>query len=647
MLINKKIPLITVSVLFVVMLAGSTINILNFRDNYREALLTGTLGAGFSLNSIVTELLALDLPLESLDGLDTRLEGMIGEFPHLTYVGIGTLSGKALFHSDRNMVGRTFTDEVMAKCAAATEPLIQLYDRFDNSSYHDVCIPIRDTTDTRVGVIRLGFSTDIIKDKVLNAIVQTAVISIISFIIIAILINTLLSRLVSRRIASLAERAEDIAEGQYGVMEAPVNVSDELDSLADSLNQMSLKIQQQIHALQEYQEQLESQVKERTAELLQAQHIAKLGHWRLDISSGKLFWSDEIYRIFGLDSSIEPSFDTFLDTIHPEDREHIHQSYQSHVEKRVPYDIQHRIVTPVGEIKYVREQCETEYDDDGNALRSLGTVQDVTEHVRMQELIMQSEKMLSVGGLAAGMAHELNNPLGGILQGIQNIQRRISTELDKNRDVAQELGIELESIDTYLQQRNIMDFLHGIKEASERAAVIVDNMLKFSRKPQGTLSPEDLVELVDRTLELAKVDYDLKKSYDFKNIEIVRDYDTSTGTVPCIPSEIQQVLLNLLRNAAQAFQATELPADKPRVLLRIHRKGQMACIDVSDNGPGMDEKVRQRVFEPFFTTRKVGEGTGLGLSVSYFIVTQEHRGSLSVASQPGKGATFTLCLPVA
>lgn len=271
---------------------------------------------------------------------------------------------------------------------------------------------------------------------------------------------------------------------------------------------------------------------------------------------------------------------------------------------------------------------------------------DVTEQARMEDMMLQTEKMLSVGGLAAGMAHELNNPLGGILQGLQNIQRRLSNSLDKNVEVAQELGVELAIINTYLERRGITDIFQNMVHAGEHAADIVRNMLQFARKADAELQPEQLDTLIDRALELASVDYDLKKKYDFRQIEIIRDYDPAITQVMCIASEIQQVLLNLFRNAAQALNIEKPEHDRaPRITVRTMLQNEMACIEVEDNGPGMDEETLSHVFEPFFTTRPVGEGTGLGLSVSYFIITEEHKGRMTVDSQPGQGTTFTFCLP--
>ncbi|MET0093379.1 MAG: ATP-binding protein, partial [Sedimenticola sp.] len=400
------------------------------------------------------------------------------------------------------------------------------------------------------------------------------------------------------------------------------------------------------NAMQEKLGEDERRLRESEANLAEAQRIAHVGSWSLDLSTNHLAWSDQVYRIFEMDKeTFLSTYEAFLERIHPDDRERVDRSYRDSVENRGDYDIEHRLLMADGRVKHVNERCQTFYED-GRAVRSVGTVQDITEKKRLQGLLLQTEKMMSVGGLAAGMAHELNNPLGGILHGIQNIERRLSPDLPKNREIAEAMGLELDAVWQYLEQREIDNFLQGITESGERAAEIVQNMLQFSRKPEVVLQPENLALLVDATLELTAVDYDLQKKYDFRDIEIVRDYDSTVGPVPCIKSEVQQVLLNLFRNAAQAFQAMDEPGRSPRITVRIRQEHELACIEVEDNGPGMEEDVLGRIFEPFFTTREIGEGTGLGLSVSYFIVTQEHKGELRVESEPGEGTRFMLCLPM-
>ena len=279
-----------------------------------------------------------------------------------------------------------------------------------------------------------------------------------------------------------------------------------------------------------------------------------------------------------------------------------------------------------------------------NASGAVIRVDDVTARVRIESMMVQTEKMLSVGGLAAGMAHEINNPLGAILQGSQNILRRIGPDLSQNRSVADALGVDLNQLNRYLQERGILRFLEGIREAGARAAKIVADMLSFSRRSESRFALVDVEDMLETVLRLAASDYDLKKKYDFKRIIIERDYDPALSVVYCDKTEIEQVILNLLKNAAQAM--AEEGTSPPTITLRTLREPDDALLEVIDNGPGMDDKTLKRIFEPFFTTKEVGVGTGLGLSVSYFIVTEQHNGRLSVASKPGQGTRFSIRLPL-
>jgi PAS domain S-box-containing protein len=273
-------------------------------------------------------------------------------------------------------------------------------------------------------------------------------------------------------------------------------------------------------------------------------------------------------------------------------------------------------------------------------------IDDVTARARMEAMMVQTEKMMSVGGLAAGMAHEINNPLGAMVQSAQNILRRISTDLPANLDMAAQCGVELTAVRYYLEQRRIIEFLEGIRSAGDKAAEIVENMLHFSRKSESHKEAVDLAELLNKAVSLAAHDYDLKKKYDFRRIHIEREFQTDVGVVPCVATEIEQVVLNLLRNAAQAMAECENDSTSARIELRLYRRDGMAVIEVEDNGPGMDSEKLKRVFEPFFTTKEVGSGTGLGLSVSYFIITNNHGGTLEASSQPGRGTLFTIRLPL-
>lgn len=281
----------------------------------------------------------------------------------------------------------------------------------------------------------------------------------------------------------------------------------------------------------------------------------------------------------------------------------------------------------------------------GTTASIIATGSDVTEQFRLHALMAQTEKMMMVGGLAAGMAHEINNPLGIIMQHTQNIERRIFSDLPANLEAAEKTGVELQQVRDYLQQRGIPTFLQQIHQASDRMSRIISNMLKFSRKSESKMESASLESVIEQTLELAENDYNLKKHYDFKNITIVREYDIDLPKVPLIVLEMEQVVLNLLKNAAQAM-ALANTVKEPRITLRTKHSGDWVCIEVEDNGPGMSPDVQQRIFEPFFTTKETGVGTGLGLSVSSAIITNNHHGRIEVRSEPDQGTCFTIYLPL-
>lgn len=272
-------------------------------------------------------------------------------------------------------------------------------------------------------------------------------------------------------------------------------------------------------------------------------------------------------------------------------------------------------------------------------------IDDITKRLRMEERIIQTEKMASISGLAAGMAHEINNPLGGILQGAVNVQRRFSTELTPNVNAAEELGISLEQINAYMKKRQIFGLLDDITESGRRAASIISNMLEFSRSSDTLRVPANIHEIIEKSIDLAANDYLLKTEQQFSRITIIKEFDESVSQISCAPQEIEQVLLNLLKNAAQAFTSMTPAVEKPTIVITTQQSASGVMITVADNGPGMDEDVRKRIFEPFYTTKPVGDGTGLGLSVSYFIITNNHSGTISVTSAKKQGSTFNVYLP--
>lgn len=272
-------------------------------------------------------------------------------------------------------------------------------------------------------------------------------------------------------------------------------------------------------------------------------------------------------------------------------------------------------------------------------------IDDVTERIHMEEMMMQTEKMMSIGGLAAGMAHEINNPLSIISQAAQNTIRRTSPDFPNNQKVAEEAGIDLNKMRVYFDKRGINDFLKNICTGVERSSDIINNMLDFSSNNVSYREVCSLKTIVEDSITLARNDYDLKKKKDFRDIDIDVDIDESLPDISINKIEIQQVIFNLLKNAGQAMFDIKTDGYRPVIQIRASVNERFLSLTVNDNGPGIPKHIQSRIFEPFFTTKETGVGTGLGLSVSYYIIVKRHHGNFQIDSELGRGTLFTIDLP--
>ena len=254
-----------------------------------------------------------------------------------------------------------------------------------------------------------------------------------------------------------------------------------------------------------------------------------------------------------------------------------------------------------------------------------------------QAQLVQAEKMASLGELTAGIAHEIQNPLNFV-----NNFSEVSV------DLVIELNEELDNGDTEEVKAIAGDLkqnLEKIVHHGKRASGIVKGMLQHSRTSNGQKEPTDLNALADEYLRLAY--HGLRAKDKFFNADFKLDADKSMPNVNVVPQDIGRVLLNLINNAFQAVSDKSLSGKdnfKPLVLVTTNYLENAVEIRVKDNGPGIPEGIREKIFQPFFTTKPTGEGTGLGLSLSYDIV-KAHRGEITVASAEGEGTEFMINLP--
>lgn len=265
----------------------------------------------------------------------------------------------------------------------------------------------------------------------------------------------------------------------------------------------------------------------------------------------------------------------------------------------------------------------------------------LTELRATQAQLVQSEKMASLGELTAGIAHEIQNPLN-FVNNFADVSVELLDELrEEQARPARDPGLETDLL------ADIAQNLHKIHHHGQRAASIVKGMLEHSRVSSGERRPTDLNQLADEYLRLAYQGLRAKdKSF---NATLVSDFAPDLPAVAAIGPDLGRVLLNLFGNAFYAVRQRQLRGEAgyvPTVAVRTLRRGEHVEIRVRDNGLGIPEGVRQKIFQPFFTTKPSGEGTGLGLSLSYDIVTQGHGGTLTVESEEGNFTEFLISLPL-
>ncbi|TKB10764.1 nitrogen regulation protein NR(II) [Desulforhopalus sp. IMCC35007] len=268
---------------------------------------------------------------------------------------------------------------------------------------------------------------------------------------------------------------------------------------------------------------------------------------------------------------------------------------------------------------------------------------DVTAQNKIQELILQSEKLSTIAGLAAGIAHEINTPLSGIMQSAQLIGMFLDPGNEGSLKVAQEFGVDLWKFEEYSKHQELDYFINGIRTSALAASEIIKNLLEFSRPGKGEWEVVCVQRLFEQVINLVQSDYDLKKKYNVINVIFDTEHDAKLPSVYCVAVEMEQVFFNIIKNAVHAMG--KAGTKNPRVLIRTGLRKNMVRIEIEDNGPGVQRETAKHVFDPFFTTKEPGEGTGLGLSIAYTIVKGTHQGDMWLDLDCKAGARFLVEIP--
>jgi signal transduction histidine kinase/putative methionine-R-sulfoxide reductase with GAF domain len=327
----------------------------------------------------------------------------------------------------------------------------------------------------------------------------------------------------------------------------------------------------------------------------------KFGIWDWDLEKNILIWDDYMYSLFEVrKDDFTGAFEAFEKTLHPDDQKRVNMELQECLAKKTHFQSEFRIVTGSGKIKRIAAKAKCIYSDSGTALRMVGANWDVSEARENEVRLLHASKMSSLGEMSSGIAHEINNPLA-IVHGKSHQIRRL---------------LAAGSVDSEKIKKLTEDIDHTVGRISR----IIKGLQSFSR--DGSTDPfetKSIKALVEETLAFCNNrfrdhDIDLRISEIPDHLEI-----------QCRPSQLSQVLLNLLNNAFDAIHKS----DQRWVSVSWVEKPGSVQIQVTDSGPGIPEEIRSKVLEPFFTTKEVGKGTGLGLSISLGIV-RSHQGSLSI-----------------
>lgn len=370
---------------------------------------------------------------------------------------------------------------------------------------------------------------------------------------------------------------------------------------------------------------MEEKLRRSEESLARAQRIAHMGNVDWNLVSGRIVGSDEAFRIFGLTSGqFDGTFDAFLDRVHPEDLEMVRKAVEDVLKGKHVDSLEHRIVRPDGDVRYVSESAQISFDESGNPARMVVTILDITERRKLEDRIRHAHQMESLGLLAEGIAHDFNNMLTGILGNASLAEMKLPPDSP-----------------AIFHTRKIID-------ASQQAGELANQMLAYSGKGRLVLDDVNLSAVIQGMEKILATAVG-------KNVNITYHLSDTLPVIEADVSQIRQVVTNLIINAAESIGddvgvivvTTGMMKCDRSYLDQIRFAGDLSegwyvLLDISDTGRGMASTIWDRIFEPFFTTKEFGRGMGLAAVLG---IVKGHGGGVRIQSEPERGATFRVLLP--
>jgi PAS domain S-box-containing protein len=369
----------------------------------------------------------------------------------------------------------------------------------------------------------------------------------------------------------------------------------------------------------------EEALKEAQRDLNRAQAVAKTGSWRLDTQQDVLVWSDENHRIFGVPKGTPMTYESFLELVHPGDREYLDRKWKDAL-RGEPYDIEHRIIVD-GKVHWVREKAELEFDANGVLLGGFGATQDITDMAEMraklefysrhlEELVEEktkelkvAERMATIGQTAGMVGHDIRNPLQAIVGDVY---------------LAKE---ELKSLPDSEEKCSLQESMDEISKNTEYISKIIADLQDFAKPLSPFFEETDLKMIVDDVM---------RNNVLPDNVHSEVNVEEEASMVKADAAYLKRIVGNLVVNAVQAMPKGG------KLRLSVYKEGRDAVIAVEDSGVGIPETVRSRLFTPLFTTKSRGQGFGLAVVKR---LTEALKGNVSFESEMGKGTKFIVRLP--
>ena len=426
-----------------------------------------------------------------------------------------------------------------------------------------------------------------------------------------------------------------LGDFQSGRLSVPGRLMEDKQKLLQLYDQsMSRKLEEKVEKLR--QEKIALKISEKR--LHEAQEITHIGHWDMDLRDGVLRWSDEMYRILGLKpGEFAPSYEAFLEAVVPEDRERVAEAYQASLSKKTEYDIQHRLRSKEGEIKYVCAKCQTQYNNSGSPLYLIGTLQDITQQKQMEMDREAAIRGLSLANtrlenIIYATCHDLRSPLVNV-QGFTSELAHDCAQLDaclNNLDIAGEVREQYAHV-----QRDIQDVME----------VISSNVVKMDHLLTGLYN---YCSVGQERPDIQSLDMNVLVKDVLKCMQYQIDKSGATVTLASLPPCLGDVAMssrvfnNLILNAIQYLD----PLRPGRVHISGRVEGKVSVYCVEDNGVGIEREHQKKIFDVFHRLEPRGAvpGEGLGLSIALHALGMQN-GTICLESERGKGSHFYVALP--